>query len=56
MKNLLLFLHKSLRNIEAHELRYDKDIELDRALDIFVCISLVYKYLDNASVTCYINQ
>lgn len=35
LKNLLTFLHKSQGNIQAHELRINKEIELERALDVF---------------------
>lgn len=53
LKSLLLFLNKSVRNTSAHNTRLNNEIEFDRALDIFVCVSLANKYLDNAQVTCF---
>lgn len=54
-KNLLLFLHKSIRNFEAHETRLNNDLELEMVLDLFVCVSIAYKYLDRAQLTCFVN-
>ena len=56
VKNLFLYLHKSVRNYEAHETRLNNEIELERALDLFVCISLAHKYLDKAQITCFVNE
>ncbi len=55
-KFLLLFLHKSVRNFEAHNTRLNNETELEKALDIFVCISIANKYLDNAQPTCFTNK
>lgn len=55
LKSLLLFLNKSVRNPSAHITRVNNEIEFDRALDIFVCVSLANKYLDNAQITCFAN-
>lgn len=54
LKNLLLFLHKSIRNYEAHKTRLNNEVDLDRTLDIFVCVSLAHRYLDRAQRTCFV--
>ena len=53
-KHLLLFLHKSVRNVEAHDIRLGNDEGLDWCLNIFTCISIAHQYLDRALPTCYL--
>ena len=47
-KHLLLFLSKSVRNVEAHDMRFRNDESLDWRLNIFTCISIAHQYLDRA--------
>ena len=54
LKYLILYLHKSVRNLDAHITRLNNEVQLDRILDIFVCVSLAYKYLDTAQTTCFV--
>lgn len=56
LKYLLLYLHKSMRNFEAHETRLNNELELDKVLDVFVCISLTNKYFDKAQPTCFVSN
>ena len=51
-KHLLLFLEKSVRNVEAHDTRLGNDEGLDGYLNIFACISIAHQYLDRAQPTC----
>lgn len=30
------------------------EVDLDRTLDIFVCVSLAHRYLDRAQRTCFV--
>lgn len=52
-KHLLLFLHKSVRNVEAHDPRLGNDQGLEWCLDIFTCLSIAERYLDGAQTTCF---
>lgn len=56
LKSLLLYLHESMRDFEVHETRFNNELELDKVLDVFVCISLTNKYLDKAQPTRFISK
>ena len=54
LKDLILSLHKMVRNPNAHTPRLLSETEYDECLDIFVLISRVHKYLDKCNATCFV--